>query len=63
MMLYPATMNQHGPARSMEQYLDHLYAELDAERAAVPNWPTARKIDLIARIRDLEAELGAASRL
>lgn len=62
-MLYPANMNQHGPARSLDEYLDHLYVELDAERDRVPNWPTARKIDIIARINGIEDEIAARSRL
>ena len=61
-MLYPTNMNQHGPARSMEQYLDYLNDELQAERERVRDWPTARKIDLLARIHDIEGEIAARGR-
>ncbi len=54
-MLYPANLDQHGPARSMEEYLDWLHEQMDAER----DW--ARRIDLSARIRGIEDEINARS--
>lgn len=56
-MLYPTNMEAHGPARSMEEYLDWLNDELDEADPA-----SARAIDLRARIRALEAEIGARAR-
>ncbi len=53
-MLYPATMNQHGPARSLEEYLSWLNDELDEADPA-----SARAFDLRCRIRAIEDELAA----
>jgi hypothetical protein len=53
-MLYPANMEQHGPARSMEEYLAWLNDELDEADPASP-----RAYDLRTRIRALEDEIGA----
>ena len=55
---YPVTMAQHGPCRSMEQYLDYLNDELDAADPA-----SARAHDLRCRIRAIEDEIGARSGL
>lgn len=51
-MLYPANMDQHGPARSIEEYLAYLYDELDAAPQR-----SARALDMTARIVALEAEI------
>lgn len=53
-MLYPTNMNQHGAARSIEEYLSWLNDELDEAEPA-----SARAYDLRARIRVLEDEIAA----
>jgi len=55
-MPYPVNMNQHGPARSLEDYLGELYAKLGG--TPMPS-PAAR--DLARRIRAIENELAARS--
>lgn len=51
-MLHPANMQQHGPARTIEQYREYLSDELDREP---PH--TARAHDLRARLRMIDDEL------
>jgi hypothetical protein len=53
--LYPITMDQHGSARSLEEYLAWLRTELAAERG----W--SRRRDLTTRVAAIEDELRARS--
>lgn len=59
-MLYPANMQTHGPSRSMEEYLDYLYDEINAACRAKN---IARTVDLKARIRAIEDEIEARGSL
>ena len=56
MKLYPTSMNNHGPARSLEDYLEWLCEELDAEPGH-----SARAHDLCQRILALQDEIDARS--
>lgn len=51
--LYPTTMSRHAPARTLEEYRDWLYLERDAAPQR-----SARALDLTARIRAIEDEIG-----
>lgn len=57
-MLYPANMQTHGPSRSMEEYLDYLYAELEAAGNGSP-----RALDMEVRIQGIEEEIDARGSL
>ncbi len=55
LMLYPANMTQHGPSRSLDEYLSWLHQQL----GDTPINQSARMIDLLARIQAIEEEIGA----